>query len=257
MTRRELLPLLVAQSSPLQLSYRTLTLRSPRQAYETTLRILEPRQSSSRLLLVLPVNADVSYRWGDGFETVEKLALHQKYGFVVAAPTFTTWPWYADHPTNEKIQQESYLLQDVLPMLDQLYPSHKRLLVGFSKSGNGAFSLFLRYPQIFHAAAAWDAPLMKTAPDQYEMADVYFNKANFEQYAIPTLLAKRASILKNNPPRLALSGYDAFEEQTRQAHELMRSLAIPHHYDNSTRRPHRWDSGWLQPALDSLDKMSR
>ena len=57
----------------------------------------------------------------------------------IAAPSFSHLPWFADHPTNAKIAQESYLLQDILPRL-----SGRILLLGFSKSGNGAVTLLLR-----------------------------------------------------------------------------------------------------------------
>jgi len=37
----------------------------------------------------------------------------------------------------------------------------------------------------------------------------------------------------------------------------MEQLGIPHLYDNSTYRAHRWDSGWLGQAFAALDEMSR
>lgn len=58
-------------------------------------------------------------------------------GFV--APTFSQVPWYADHPTDLKIRQETYFINVVLPLVEQTYPAQKspdgRLLLGFSKSG--------------------------------------------------------------------------------------------------------------------------
>ena len=49
--------------------------------------------------------------------------------------------------------------------IEQHYPARAdrdgRLLVGFSKSGWGAYSLLLRHPDRFGKAAAWDAPLME------------------------------------------------------------------------------------------------
>ena len=49
---------------------------------------------------------------------------------------------------------------------------HARLLLGFSKSGWGAFSLLLRYPERFGKAAAWDAPLMQERPDRFGMGEI-------------------------------------------------------------------------------------
>jgi len=63
--------------------------------------------------------------------------------------------------------------------------------------------------------------------------------------------------LQDKPPRIAISGYDAFQQHTSEAHQRMDSLRIPHLYDNDTRRMHRWDSGWIAGALQSLDRMAK
>ena len=72
------------------------------------------------------------------------------------------------------LHQEKYLLEDVLPLVEGSYPVETgpdgRLLVGFSKSGWGAWSLLLRHPGVFGKAAAWDAPLMQDAPDRFGMS---------------------------------------------------------------------------------------
>jgi hypothetical protein len=175
---------------------------------------------------------------------------------VLVAPSFTNWPWYADHPVNAKIRQETYFVKDVLPVVDSLFPNATRLLVGFSKSGNGGLSLLLRNPQLFHAAAVWDAPLMKTAPDQFGMNEIFGDAPSFRKYAIPLLLEKRAVMLRNGAKRIALLGYDAFAEHMKQAHDLAARLEIPHHYENSKWRAHRWDSGWLEEAVALLERMS-
>lgn len=252
MTRRHLLA--AAFATPQQ-NHVNHVIHTENQSYDCSVRILAPRRKPVATLYVLPVNPDISYRWGDGFDTLAALELHEKYGFLLAAPSFTHWPWFADHPTNPKIRQESFFVNEVVPLVDRRHPTPLRLLVGFSKSGNGALQLLLRHPRLFHAAAAWDAPLMKAAPDQYNMPEIYGTLDNFRQYAIPGLLEKQAALLAGGKPRIALMGYDAFQEHTSQAHALMDKLNIPHFYENSTRRVHRWDSGWLQPALAYLGRM--
>ncbi|MBI4903395.1 MAG: hypothetical protein HY820_07165 [Acidobacteria bacterium] len=238
------------------LRYRTYSIRSEHQLYDNVLRVYAPAQHEKKVLYVLPVNADVSYRWGDGFETALRLRLGERHGMVIVAPSFTHWPWYADHPHNAKIRQERYFLSDVVPVVDRLFPGAKRLLVGFSKSGNGGMTLLLRHPQLFHAAAVWDAPLMKTAPDQFGMNEIFGDKAGFAPYTIPRLLEQKAAGFRGGAKRIALLGYDAFAEHMKQAHEAMQRLEIPHHYDNSTWRAHRWDSGWLEEAVRLLGEMS-
>ena len=59
-----------------------------------------------------------------------------------------------------------------------------RLLLGFSTSGYGAFSLFLRHPGLFAKAAAWDAPLGMTTHNRYGAAETYGTQENFNKYSV-------------------------------------------------------------------------
>ena len=117
---------------------------------------------------------------------------------IFVAPTFAQLPWYADHPTAPAVRQESHLLQVVIPFIEACYPvlpaCAGRLLLGFSKSGWGAFSLILRHPHVFGRAVAWDAPLMEAAPKKYGMEPIFGTQANFEHYQITRLLRARAAV---------------------------------------------------------------
>ena len=235
---------------------------SPYQAGRTTLRILAPKSSTStaakRILFVLPVEPGEEHHYGDGLDAVRQLGVHEKLGWIVVAPSFSHWPWYADHPSDPAKQDESYMLKAVIPLVDRLYPSppRKRLLLGFSKSGWGAFSLILRHPDLFEAAAAWDAPLMKDKPDAYEMPQAFESQANFEQYQISRLLTQRANPFQSRQ-RLGLYGYGNFREHVTTAHDLMDRLRIRHDYANDTHRDHVWASGWIESAVQALDTMSK
>jgi hypothetical protein len=233
------------------------------------LRVLAPDQVGTierpRVLLVLPAYPGRSVRDRDGLAEVARLDLHSRYGLVAVAPSFSNWPWYGDHPADPALRNETYLLQDVLPRVAERFPAASRtlLLLGFSKSGNGALSLLLRHPQRFLAAAIWDAPLMKTAPDQWEMLSIYGTPEHFQRYCVPRLLEERASLLRGRPPRLALLGHGYFGgpnprygHHLEDAHALMERLGIPHLYDNATAREHRWDSGWVEGAVAALDSLS-
>ena len=244
MTRRGLLSLALAP-----VSYEVETIESPRQATANFLRIARPRKRTNRTVLILPVTANISGQWGDGFYEALRLNWVKRYNVTVAAPSFSHLPWYADHPTNGKIAQESYLLQDILPRL-----SGRILLLGFSKSGNGAVTLLLRHPERFAAAAAWDAPLLLDAPGKYGSGEIYGTAENFAGYHVPTLLERHAGSKKL---KLAISGYGGFQAEVAGAHERMAALGIPHEYDNSVKRVHHWSSGWMEPAMATLDRLTR
>lgn len=243
MTRRGLLSLAFGP-----VSYEIDTIDSPRQTTANFLRIARPAGPSDRTVLILPVTANISGEWGDGFYEALRLDWVKRYNLTIAAPSFSQLPWYADHPTHPKLAQESYLLRDILPRL-----RGQILLLGFSKSGNGALTLLLRNPGKFAAAAAWDAPFLLDAPGKYGSGMIYDTPENFAGYHIPTLLEKN----RDRPMKIAISGFGSFQQDIAGAHEKMLALGIKHEYSNSLRLAHHWASGWMDPAMATLDRMTR
>ena len=237
----------------------THTITSEYQAGPTEIRVLLPdRLQPDRrypVVYVLPVEARQEDRWGNGLLEIHKHDLHNQHQAIFVAPTFSHLPWYADHPTHAELRQETYFLKVVVPWVEKQYPVQAtpdgRLLLGFSKSGYGAFSLLLRHPDLFGRAAAWDAPVTMAQPNRYGMGEIYGTQQNFEHYQITKLLEDRVGDLRG-PPRLFLLGYGNFRDQHEQAHALMVRLGVPHHYEDGPPRPHHWNSGWVPPAVQLL-----
>src|SRR6266478_9779052 len=135
------------------------------------------RDSRLKVVYVLPVEPLEEHTYGSGLDVIERLRLQNKYHAVFVAPTFAQMPWYADNPFDALRRQESYFLYVVVPLIESRFPVLKepagRFLLGFSKSGWGAYSLLLRHPDVFGGAAAWDAPLARLHPDVFEMPDSF------------------------------------------------------------------------------------
>ena len=171
-------------------------------------------------------------------------------------------PWYADHDSDLTKRDESHLLKVVVPFVEKHYPvlrgAKGRLLVGFSKSGWGAFSLLLRHPERFHRAAGWDPGIrIDTGPIEEENRNarierIFGSAKNFENYRLSTLLRKRGA----EPGEKARLFYYNTEgnraDGGSELHQLMVRLEFPHHYVFEPKRPHRWDSGWLPKAVEFL-----
>src|SRR5262249_39378231 len=193
-------------------------------------------------------------RSGDGSAEVRKLGLHNKPGVVFVAPTFSHLPWYADHPTNPEVRQETYFLTVVVPFVEKAYPVEAkvggRLLLGFSKSGWGAYALLLRHPDVFGKAAAWDAPLLMDRPGKYGSGEIFGTPDNFERYRVARLLEEKAEQFRTG--RLVLLGYSNFRADHQRAHELMDRLKIAHDYRDGPARKHDWHSGWVTEAVELL-----
>lgn len=237
---------------------------SPYQSGKTQIRVLRPSNipTDQRLpvVYVLPVEAQGEHRYGDGLVEIQKHDLHNKCKVIFIAPTFSDLPWYADHPSNPAIRQETYFLNVVVPFVDRAYPVEAGpdggLLLGFSKSGWGAWSLLLRHPELFDRAAAWDAPLMMDLLGKYGTTEIFESRENFELYRIDNLLrAKAISLVERN--RLILTGYDSFQSHHRMAHSLLQELKIPHEYRDGPKRTHDWHSGWVPEAVELLFQESR
>jgi pimeloyl-ACP methyl ester carboxylesterase len=254
-------------SPPLRLNYLQYSVSSTRQQFETIVRVLEPDNLAAlenpRVVYLLPSTPELSHRSGDGLDQVLQHDLHNQHGLVFVAPTYSDWPWMTDLPDQPMFQQLMFFLEEVVPFIDDQYPSLPRLMIGYSKGGSAALQILLRYPEKFAAAAAFDSPVMKTQPDQWEMPYFWPNPEHFEDFSIPHLLRTRGAELGDNP-RIALHGYGNFgrdapdwsHDHLSEAHELLDELGIAHVYDNAKRRAHRWDSGWLPEAIASLVQMT-
>lgn len=145
-----------------------------------------------------------------------------------------------------------------MPFVEERYPAIRerrgRLLVGFSKSGWGAFSLLLRHLELFEKAAAWDAPIAQTDPKKWTYFKQKFGtEENFQNYRIDLLLQKKAPELRGEK-RLILMGHGTQRDLYMPAHDLMVRLNIQHDYIDGPQREHRWDSGWLADAVKLLNE---
>ncbi|MCH2180456.1 MAG: esterase family protein [Mariniblastus sp.] len=236
-------------------------LNSPNQAGPTEVHVLAPTRpvaaAKRRVLYLLPVEKLGGKKWGNALEEITQHDLHNRLGLICVYPTFSHLPWFADHPTDRGIQQETYLLQCVIPLVEKEYgiepAAENRLLIGFSKSGYGAWSLLLRNPKQFAKAAAWDAPLMMQEPNRYGMGPIYGSQENFRDYQISELL-KTAPGRLGSGPRLIHGGYANFQADHQTIDELVQDLKLESRFQNGPERAHSWNSGWLAPLLNELVK---
>ena len=235
------------------------TLRSEFQTGDNDVAVLTPAvlEPGRRypVLWVLPVYPGAKAA-RTGLEEVRRLNLHERWGLICIGPGFSDMPWYADHPSNPLDRQESHLLRAVLPWIESRYPVRSdaagRLLVGFSKSGWGAFSLLLRHPDIFGRAAAWDAPFLLKRPGPWGTDRCWPTEADFARYKVPRLLDERATLLRAQPARLVLLGFGLYRDDDLRVHEQLATLGVPHHWVHGPERKHTWESGWIESAIAAL-----
>ncbi len=227
------------------------------------------RAKKYRVLYLLPVEAGENHRFGDEMKVLRDLGVHDRYDLIIVAPTFDIDPWYGNHANDPRRRYEDYLLQTVMPMIERMYPTtgtaEGRLLMGYSKSGWGAFTLILRHPDVFGYAASWDAPLMFTEKQFgiWKTNEVFGTAENMSRYLPTTLLREHASKFKDKT-RLVLAGKNLFgtftdkrfpyggTSHTEAFHELAESLAVRHLYAPDIKANHSWNPIWVKPVLAML-----
>jgi len=238
----------------------TFTARSPYQSGATTVELILPGEIQEGrtypVLYILPVTVGTRGKFGDGILEAERHEIAERHQVVCVSPSFSAVPWYADHPEDKTLRHETHFLEVVVPLIEERYPVGRRredrLLVGFSKSGVGAFSLLLRHLETFGFAAAWDAPLTQPDPEQWEMKTIYATAENYRRYFVPDLIEAAARELKGQEARLILTGYGSFREHMQAVHEQLDALGVQHLYANDQLRTHDWHSGWFSEAVEAL-----
>ena len=216
-----------------------------------------------RVIYVLPVETGTGGRYGDGMKEIRELNIHNKHDIICVYPTFDTLPWYADHLDHKHRRHAMYLKDVVVPLIEKRYPTmgkpEGRLLLGYSKSGWGAFALLLRHPDVFGGAAAWDSPFGYTDYTRWPKGwtDPFGSEEHFKLNCPMLLLAEHARHFKDNPPRFALLGSANFKKDTAAMHEKMTAAGIPHIHDDTLNVKHDWHSGWVGPAVEHLMKLDK
>jgi len=224
------------------------------------------------VVYLLPVEEGSETQYGDSIALARGMDAHNRYGAIFAAPTFDTLPWYGSHATNPLIRHDEYMVRDLVPMIEQRWPTtgtaEGRLLIGFSKSGCGAFTLMARHPEVFGYAASWDAPLM-LGPEGYGCfsTDRHFGtREQFSRYLVPGLLRANAAEFTGRT-RLVVAGANLFGDwpkghyagvnHTAEAHVYMEGLGIRHSYLGDVYAEHAWNEIWMRPVLDALLELAR
>ena len=221
-----------------------------------------------RVLYVLPVEKDFYQRYGYGLGVLKRMDAHNEHDIIIVQMGFEKEPWYGDHATDLKTRQASYLRKFIVPFIEKHYSTigtpEGRLLFGFSKSGWGAFSLILTYPNFFGYAASWDAPMFFDI-FHYGMEQVYGNQDQLNVYR-PDLLVSKHKKYFQEKPRLVLTGEQGWGrsiptptggDHTIEMHKLLNKEGIKHFYDNNLKVPHRWNEKWMEPTLTALMEITK
>ena len=214
-----------------------------------------------KVLYALPVSPENLDKWWiNGLRVLSKHAIPDQYDVICVYPMFLRAPWYVDNPNNEKIKQESFILKEVIPFIDEQFNTIKssqgRFLLGFSRSGFGALSLLVRNTNIFGGAAVWDGTLVFDSLKNWQagVEEIFGTQENLRTYYLPAAIQKNSNQLRQSSPRIVLMGYayPNTKQQTEIIHQIFINERIGHIFDISVKRKHAWNSGWVPKAIEYL-----
>lgn len=134
-------------------------------------------------------------------------------------------------------------------------------LMGYSKSGWGAFSLILRNPSVFGYAYAWDVPWVTTVasfdavpsptPD-YGQGVAMTTKAQTQLFDPITLLPSLGANAIGDKKRVAIAGSVLFASDLGPMRTALQDAGIAHDYFNASWVAHSYSTGWLPAAAAVL-----
>lgn len=182
--------------------------------------------------------------WITKVPSIQQLA--DNYQYIIVCPDGGFGSWYLDSPADSTYKYETYMINELIPFIDQRYKTVKsrrgRAITGLSMGGHGALYLAFKHQDIFGAAGSmsggvdirpfptnWDLPKRLGAMSEH--------KDRWEQHTVTNLLHLLV------PDKLAIiidcGTADFFYTVNEQLHAKMMDRNIAHDY---ITRPgaHNW-----------------
>lgn len=183
------------------------------------------------------------------------------YGCVIGMPDFSpaTTPWYGQR--EDGTADQAAFTANVMPgfMQEFLHGSSLRdsnYLMGYSKSGVGAYSLLLRNSSVFGYAAGWDGPWnlnanWATQATGFLAVLMFTTQAQYQLYDPYTILTAHINSVSDKK-RLCLLGYHTFSADEAIMRTLLDNNNIEYDYSHTDTGEHSYSSGWLPDGMAML-----
>ena len=183
------------------------------------------------------------------------------YNCVIVMPRFDEpggkIPWYG--MKNDNTDNQHGFVADVMTAFSEEFLAgasgkENHLLLGYSKSANGAYSLILRNPTKFGYACGWDGPWVldwDTEAVSFGLDTAFGTEAQFDLYDPYQILAANVASV-NDKKRLVLLGYETFQQDQVDMKALLDANSVLYTYDATDTGDHSFGGGWLDDAVAEL-----
>jgi len=205
-----------------------------------------------KVIYLLPVDTTDNYAFGRGILETQKLMIEGSISdnVLFIEPDLNTTPWFGNHPTNVKIQQEDNMVE-LFDKINYEYSFFKDIevtVLGFSKSGWGAMSMQLNFPEYIDNALIWDAPLDIYSLN-YGMSNVFVTNQYFrDNYFLNDELITKSNNLIGKT--IVIGGYDLFSTSSNGFMSELNNYPLVNYISDATMvYAHTWDKRWIKDLL--------
>lgn len=152
---------------------------------------------------------------------------------------FSTMVWYNAAVRKEAVKQIRALR--IRPVV----------LVGFSKSGLGAWNIARTHPKLISGTIIFDAPVATEALPPWGTTPFYADDDAWQEDLPIRTVAKFKAAVKNAHSLVLVSG-SAFHAEMAALSGVLAKAGVDHTFLSRPHMKHHWESGWLDEALNAL-----
>lgn len=130
-------------------------------------------------------------------------------------------------------------------------PGERIILVGFSKSALGAWTLTRLIGPRVRGTILFDGPVARDQCPPWETSEFYASDEAWQQdLPLRTIEAFRRALAPDH--RLVLIPGTLFREEMAALSAALRQAKHPHAFLDQTDHPHYWNTHWIEAALAAL-----
>ena len=126
------------------------------------------------------------------------------------------------------------------------------VLVGFSKSGLGAWNIARTIPTLVSATLIFDAPVARNELPPWGTGPFYKDDASWQR-DLPIQSVKSFAEVMPESHQLVLISGPGFREEMLTLSQALAQIGHKHVYLDRPDMMHHWNSGWIEDGLNEIN----
>ncbi|MFC1452158.1 alpha/beta hydrolase-fold protein [Verrucomicrobiota bacterium] len=125
------------------------------------------------------------------------------------------------------------------------------VLVGFSKSGLGAWNIARTIPDLISGTIIFDAPVARASLPPWGTGPFYEDDSSWQEDLPLRTIDEFRSVMPKAHQLVLISG-EGFHDEMCQFSDKLAKSGCRHTFLSRPRQKHRWDSGWIEEGLSEV-----